>query len=423
MHQAAKTSAKLPTLPLSELSNAFVAFLFAASAPVAIILSAGAKGGLSQLDISSWIFAAFAINGVLTIGMSLLYRQPLAFFWTIPGTVLVAGALQHLSFAEVIGAYFVTAALVLALGLMGWVKIVMDRIPMPVVMGMVAGVFLNFGLDWIRSFASDTLLAASMSVTFFLLSIFPAVQKRLPPMIGVLIVGLWVLVATNRAPAISTEMLSSALVVPQLYVPTFSWAATMELALPLAITVVAVYTPQGVAILRGAGHQPPVNAITNACGIFSALVACFGCVSTCLAGPSSAILASSEDKRRHWIAGVAMGVLAILFGVFSPLVTKTLLATPAAFMATLAGLALLRILQGAFQAAFRERFSLGALIAFLITLANLPMFGIGAPFWGLVFGIATSMLMERADFAASATKPNQAGEEMMPTVADKKGAA
>ena len=423
MHQAAKTSAKLPTLPLSELSNAFVAFLFAASAPVAIILSAGAKGGLSQLDISSWIFAAFAINGVLTIGMSLLYRQPLAFFWTIPGTVLVAGALQHLSFAEVIGTYFVTAALVLALGLTGWVKIVMDRIPMPVVMGMVAGVFLNFGLDWIRSFASDTLLAASMSVTFFLLSIFPAVQKRLPPMIGVLIVGLWVLVATNRAPAISTEMLSSALVVPQLYVPTFSWAATMELALPLAITVVAVYTPQGVAILRGTGHQPPVNAITNACGIFSALVACFGCVSTCLAGPSSAILASSEDKHRHWIAGVAMGMLAILFGVFSPLVTKTLLATPAAFMATLAGLALLRILQGAFQAAFRERFSLGALIAFLITLANLPMFGIGAPFWGLVFGIATSMLMERADFAASATKPNQAGEEKMPTAADKKGAA
>ena len=138
MHDQGNAQAAAASFPVNELSNAFVAFLFAASAPVAIILSAGARGGLTQLDISSWIFAAFAINGVLTIAMSVIYRQPLAFFWTIPGTVLVASALQHLTFAEVIGAYFITAALILALGLTGWVKVVMDRIPMPIVMGMVA---------------------------------------------------------------------------------------------------------------------------------------------------------------------------------------------------------------------------------------------------------------------------------------------
>lgn len=113
------TAASSAGFPAAELTNAFVSFLFAASAPVAIILSAGAKGGLSKSDIASWIFAAFAINGVLTIAMSMIYRQPLAFFWTIPGTVLVANALQHLTFAEVIGAYFITAALILGLGLTG----------------------------------------------------------------------------------------------------------------------------------------------------------------------------------------------------------------------------------------------------------------------------------------------------------------
>ena len=396
--------ATVSSIPASELTNAFVAFLFAASAPVAIILSAGAKGGLTQLAISSWIFAAFAINGVLTIAMSVIYRQPLAFFWTIPGTVLVASALQHLPFAEVIGAYFITAALILALGLTGWVRVVMDRIPMPIVMGMVAGVFLSFGLDWIRSFAADPWLVVAMTVTFFALSAFPAVQKRFPPMIGVLIAGLCVLIVSGRTPTMEGMTLATAFAKPQLYTPVFSWPAAFELVIPLAITVVAVYTPQGVALLRSAGHQPPVNAITNACGIFSALAACFGCVPTCLTGPSSAILASSAAKSRHWIAGVSLGVLAILFGVFSPLVTQALLATPPTFVATLAGLALLRILQGAFQTAFQKQFSLGALVAFLVTLGGLPILGIGAPFWGLVFGVAAALILERSDFS---TRPRR----------------
>ena len=67
----------------------------------------------------------------------------------------------------------------------------------------------------------------------------------------------------------------------------------------------------------------------------------------------------------------------------------------------LAGLAMLRVLQTAFVTAFKERFSLGALVAFLVTVADLPLLNIGAAFWGLVFGIAISWLLERADFVAN----------------------
>ncbi|MEY8840918.1 benzoate/H(+) symporter BenE family transporter, partial [Cribrihabitans sp. XS_ASV171] len=188
-------SSRAPILPVTEAVNAFVAFLFAASAPVAIILSAGVRGGLSELDLASWIFAAFALNGALTIGMSLVFRQPLAFFWTIPGTVLVGTALQSLSFAEVIGAYLLTALLLLVLGLTGWVKAAMDRLPMPIVMGMVAGVFVDFGLDWIRAFETDFMLVAAMTAIFFLLTALPRLQRVFPPMIGVLAVGLAILLA------------------------------------------------------------------------------------------------------------------------------------------------------------------------------------------------------------------------------------
>ena len=391
------TGAPRPALPLNELVNAFVAFLFAASAPVAIILGAGVRGGLSETDLASWVFVAFALNGALSIGMSVAFRQPLAFFWTIPGTVLVGSALHTLSFAEVIGAYLLTALLLLVLGLTGWVRVAMDRLPMPIVMGMVAGVFVNFGLDWIRAFDTDFVLVAAMTATFFALTVMPRAQKLFPPMIGVLVVGLAVLIGQGgeAVPGMGDGPILAA---PTLYMPAFSVSAALELVVPLAITVIAAQNAQGIVILRAAGHAPPVNAITTACGATSALTALFGCVSTCLTGPSNAILVSSGAPERHWIAAVLLGCMAILFGIFAPLVTSLLLATPAAFLSTLAGLALLRTLQAAFQTAFGPSFPLGALVAFLVTLAGLPVLNIGAPFWGLVFGVLTSLLMEREAF-------------------------
>lgn len=383
-------------LPVIEGANALVAFLFAASAPVAIILSAGIRGGLTEADLASWIFAAFAVNGILTVLMSAVFRQPLAFFWTIPGTVLVGAALQTLGFAEVIGAYLLTGGLLLVLGLTGWVKQIMDRLPMPIVMGMVAGVFVQFGLDWIRAFESDLFLVAAMTVTFFVLTAVPRLQKMVPPMIAVLVVGIVILLSGGYDSGSSYA--GPVLAAPRFYAPEFSVAAALELVIPLAITVIAAQNAQGIVILRSAGHNPPVNAITTACGIASLVTAMVGSVSSCLTGPSNAILASGGSHDRHWLAAVILGGMAILFGIFAPLVTNLLIATPTAFLSTLAGLALLRTLQGAFQTSFGPTFPLGGLIAFLVTLAGLPIFNIGAPFWGLVFGVIASLLMERDSF-------------------------
>ena len=121
------------------LANGLIAFIFAATGPVAVILAVGTGGGLSQAELASWVFGVFFINGLITLAMSWRYRTPLGFGWTIPGTVLVGPALQHQSFPEVIGAFYVTSLLILVLGASGWVRRVMALLPMPIVMGMVAG--------------------------------------------------------------------------------------------------------------------------------------------------------------------------------------------------------------------------------------------------------------------------------------------
>ena len=64
----------------------------------------------------------------------------------------------------------------------------------------------------------------------------------------------------------------------------------------------------------------------------------------------------------------------------------------------LGGLAMLRVLQAAFVMSFKDRFSLGALVTFIVTVADLPIFNIGAAFWGLLAGIFISLFLEKPDF-------------------------
>ena len=97
--------------------------------------------------------------------------------------------------------------------------------------------------------------------------------------------------------------------------------------------------------IQGEGGVWPLSpefadAVTAACGIGALLGAVVGTVSTCLTGPVNAIISSTGAKERHYTAGIAIGVLAIVFGLFSPAFTKFMLATPPAFIATLAGVAL-----------------------------------------------------------------------------------
>jgi benzoate membrane transport protein len=374
-------------------ANALVAFLFAASGPVAIILATGARGGLSESDIASWIFGGFFLNSLITIAFSLGYRQPLVFFWSIPGTVLVGPALAHLSFPEVIGAFLATGVLMLVLGWSGWVRRAMDAVPMPIVMAMVAGVFLRFGIDLVRAFADELWIALPMSAAFVALTAAPRLSRVLPPLIGALVAGaiaLGILGGFKPAPGPLF-----AIAQPNLYVPQLSWPAMVELVVPLAITVLAVQNAQGVAILTANGHQPPVNAITSACGLGSIVTGLVGTVSSCLTGPVNAVISTSGDKQRQYTAALFIALLGMAFGLLAPFFTRLLLATPPAFIATLAGLAMLRVLQTAFSVSFRERYTLGALVCFLVTVADVPLFNIGAAFWGLVFGLAISWLLER----------------------------
>lgn len=395
----ARLSQILADLNGTSIANGLIGFIFAATGPFAVILSVGTRGGLTSAELASWVFGVFFVNGLISLALSWRYQTPLAFAWTIPGTVLVGPALQHLPFTAVLGAFYATSLLILLLGLSGFVKRLMSLLPMPIVMGMVAGVFLRFGLDVVRALDSDAAIAAPMVIVFFLCSAIPSLGRRLPPVIAALLVGGVMIALLGRLHVNDLGALGWAQ--PVFQAPTWSWAAMLELVVPLTITVLVVQNGQGAAVLRAAGHEPPVTLIAVACGVGSALSATVGAVSTCLTGPTNALLTSSGNKAHHYTGALVFGCLALFFAVLAPTFTNLTLATPKAFIMVLAGLAMLRALQSAFVTSFGSgKFTLGALISLVVTVADISLFNIGSAFWGLIAGFAVSWLMERHDFKA-----------------------
>ncbi|MFD0760038.1 benzoate/H(+) symporter BenE family transporter [Arthrobacter ulcerisalmonis] len=246
-------------------ANGVMGLVFSASGSLAVTLAVGSMGGLTAAQLASWVFAILLSAGAATLVTSLLYRQPLGFAWSIPGTVQLGPSPQHLSFPEVVGAFFGAGVLILALGCSGVIRPLTTAISLPIVMAMVAAVFLKFGTDIVASSRADPWIALPMVVAFLLLSAVPTLGRRLPPVLGTLLAGIVAVAVSGRFTALGE---GPVLALPIFTVPEFTWSAQLQLVVPLALTVWMVQNGQGTAVLRAAGHYPPVNVFPSAQAFF-----------------------------------------------------------------------------------------------------------------------------------------------------------
>jgi benzoate membrane transport protein len=377
-------------------TNAFVCTIFAVTGPVAIILTVASAGGLSKAVIDNWIFGAFFVGGALTVLCSLFYRQPLALAWTMPGSALLITALDHLSFAEAVGAFLVTGVAMVLLGVSGLVAKLMDRIPVGVAMGMVAGVFLSFGIDLVTGFRDSPFLSIAMVGAFVVFTAIPTLRRVVPPLLAALLAGA---VAAGFLGQVPTFPVGADWVIrPSIVVPVFSVPAMLELVVPLMISVLAVQNLQGFTVLREAGHPAPTSALTVACGYGSLAMGILGSVPTCVTGPANAFLVSSGKREYQYMGGILFGLMFAAVGIVAPLLTQVATTMPRVFITALGGLAMLPVLINAFRAAFGASAApgaLGQLVSFVVTLSGITLFNIGAPFWGIVFGFAVHVGLDR----------------------------
>ncbi len=175
---------------------------------------------------------------------------------------------------------------------------------------------------------------------------------------------------------------------PVFHTPEFSLRAIGELVLPLTVTVLVIQNGQGVAVVHAEGHLPPVTASAILSGVWSLIVAPVGAVSSCLTGPTNALIVQGKPADRRWAAAIVTGCGAIVVGIFSPAFVGFILRAHAEFFAALAGIAMLTPLGGAFSTAFSKPAWTGPLVCFLVTVAGHSLIGIGSAFWGVLVGLA-----------------------------------
>ena len=382
----------MQNISINNFVDGFIAFLFAISGPIAIMLSITNNNNIDIENVSVWLFGCFALNGFFSIIVTIIFKQPLIFMWSIPGIILIGFSLKTYSMNEIVGVYLVSSFLLIFLSFTNLISFLKKNIPTEIVMGMVAGIFMSFCISWIQSLQSAPILSGGMTFIFFLFLIISKKVKFLPPLLACLIAGLMIIgYETN----FNVSNIKPEIVAPFITLPEFNVNAIIELTIPLIITVIFIQNGQGLALLESRGYKPPINQITYTCGFGSFFNAYFGSVSTCLTGPVTGIIINDPKVKNHHVSAIIFSLLCIIFGLYSPFVLEMLNQLPAEFIITLGGLALLTVLKQSFVESFKSNRSLGALITFLVTLSEFSLFNIGAPFWGLISGFLVTKFLEK----------------------------
>lgn len=355
-----------------------------------LVFQAAKVAGLSPELTASWVWSISIGVGVTGLVLSWLSREPIITAWSTPAAAFLVTALATTPYAEAVGAYVVSAAAFVVLGLSGWFERVIRLIPPGVASGLLAGILLQFGIKAFGGMSVDPLLAGLLIVAYVLL-------KRLTAryaVVGILALGLAFLLAQDRVDLSGLQLQFAA---PVFTRPEFTLNALLSVALPLfLITLTGQYMP-GMLVLRNDGFKTSANPIVTLTGLGSLLMAPFGSHAFNIAAITAAICTGKEaheEPSRRWIAGIAAGVFYILVGVFGVTLAAVFMAFPATFITTLAGLALLGTIGGSLANALADAKTREAsLITFLAAAANISMLGIGGAFWGLVIGLVAHAVL------------------------------
>ena len=364
--------------------------IFSAAA-VSLPLATAQSFELSSRQTSTWIFALYAIPGLASIVLTLVYRQPLLVAWHTAVVALVASFSQTMPYTDLLGAMIVAGLVIAALGALGLTPRLAAFVPTPVVFGVVAGNVLPFVVGTFEALQTEGLLVGAALAAYLVgRRAFP---PRVPPILPALVVGVALAAVTGRLHGLAAGWTWPALAHAT---PSFTPAAVLTVV-PVAVPLVALHSNlTAVAYLRSEAYAPPTRAIEVTTGVATAVASVFGPCPICMGAlvtPLTAGPEAGERSVRPWAAYAgAAGFLLIALGAGVAAELPDLLPLP--LLLAVAGLALIGVLSQALEQVIKGPLRLGPLVAFAVASSTLSLFGLGAAFWALALGTLTSLLVE-----------------------------
>lgn len=380
----------LQDLSLPAIVAGFLAVLVSYSGPLAIFFQAGASAGISTEMMTSWVWAismGAALSGII---LSIWLKAPVVTAWSAPGTALLVALFPELSLNEAIGAYISAAIIIFFIGVSGTFDAIVRAIPKGIAAGMMAGILFQFGVGAFAAIETTPALAIGMLVSY-------VVFRRLFPkytLVLLLIAGVVLAVFLEGA---SLSGVRWSIAVPQFIAPEWTLGSTLSLAIPLVLVSLTGQFLPGMAILQGAGYRVRAKPIIGVTSLVSLPMAFFGGITTVVAAITAAICTGKdahEDPSRRYVAGVFNGVFYLVGGLFAGTIVSLFTSLPAAFVAVLAGLALLGAIAGNLFAALEDASHREAsLITFVVTASGMSLYGLSSAFWGVVIGYGCYLVL------------------------------
>lgn len=358
----------------------------------AIIVQGLKSVGATDAEATSGLMVLAIAMGVGGVILSLKTKMPISVAWSTPGAALLVstGAVEG-GFSGAVGAFSISALLLLAAGIWKPLGRAVAAIPAPLANAMLAGILLHLCLAPFQAIASKPVEGLILVVVWAVTARF----KRLFAVPAAFVA----LVLLNLASATSTSMPPALLIPHPIFIlPNYSINAVISIGIPLFIVTMASQNIPGIAVLAIHGFNPKAGPLFTVTGLLSLISAPFGGHAVNLAAITAAMCAGPDahaDPRRRYWAGVSSGLTYIFLGFMAAGATVLIRISAPVLIESVAGLALIGAFGASMNAAVSEPKSReAAILTFIISASGLSLFGIGGAFWGLLAGWIIFLLRE-----------------------------
>lgn len=380
----------------SNISSGITGMVFSVSGIVVIFSNIATQAGLSQEQIISWMFMAFLLGGIMSILFSIYYKIPLVFTNSLPGMILTGALYASFNMNEMVGGLVMAGGIVFLVGISGLMDVIKRILPIPIVMGMVAGVFLSYAVKMVDAVQEEPLVCGTVLFAYLVtVRLFP----KVPSQLMALIVAALMVICFSPIP-IPIEEMEFGISHPIFIRPVFHVHTFVSVSIPIALLALAD-SIKGYGVLKTNGYNPPMNAVTTVGGLVS-IFAGLGLSNVIgFAGVGTAIVATDAagPRERRYVASVMKNLFSIVLALLVGFVYPLLHGLPGGVSNMLAGLAMLSLFTGSLSTAFGSgRFKIGAFAAMAVGVADISIASIGAPIIALAVGVIVSMLAESGDF-------------------------
>ncbi len=381
----------LKDLNHKNMAAGMVAGIFIITGPTALILEASSNGNFTMEQTILWLFAVYVFGGLFGMILPLYYRIPIVGGHTLTGVAFLATMTTQFTFHELIGAYIVSAILMLLIGSLGLFSKLMNLVPKEIISAMLAGMITKYMVNFIISINQLLIVGVISLITFF---IFSRWKTKIPPVIAAIIIGFIVLVLFY--PMNSGEW-TTEMIIPHIQSPAFNAVSFLSISIPLALLILSNDAAVAVGALKQNNYHAPVNRIISLSGVFSIVTSFFGGQSANIAGMATVICSDEEagPKEKRYMGAVVTGFLLLLYGIFSWKLVPLIQALPKEFISIIVGFSLLAVFGNSLHQSFsKQSMKISATFAFIIALSNITILHVSAPVWSLVVGAFIARYIE-----------------------------